>query len=219
MCGRYNLIDSPGVRALCELLGVALHPQTRLDIRPGSPGDFVLERDGRRELVAGLWSLLIEPKPDGTGFRPHPKFASFNARADRLQSSPLWRRRYTTQRAIVPATGWHEWLGKTCYWLRPERAIAFGALYEFWRFGERVVPAYTIITLPPHPKIAPFHDKSLPLMLGPEDFDAWLDPGFRHVDDFADLLAPRLKQDLYITPVASAASLSETGETLCIAAD
>jgi putative SOS response-associated peptidase YedK len=54
-------------------------------------------------------------------------------------------------------------------------AVALGGLYEIWRFGDELVPGFSVIRLPPHLKFAHIHAKSLPLMLEPEDFDAWLD--------------------------------------------
>lgn len=211
MCGRYNVTDSPYVRALMAGLGVPLYPQDRVNVAPGSEAQFVATLDGERRLTTGLWSALIEAKPDGSGYRPNPKFKTFNARYDRLQSSPLWRKLYRSQRAIVPASAWYEWLGKQCYQLAPTgAAIAFGGLYQLYRFGDRLVPAFAIITLPPHDRVRHIHDNSLPLMLRPQDYDAWLDPGFTHVDDFADLLHPVLYTTLQVTPIDGPKTLRAT---------
>lgn len=220
MCGRFNVTDDPYVQTLMEGLGMPLYPKPRRNIAPGAPGEFVVERDGQRQLVEGIWSLLVKQKPDGSGFRPDPEFKTFNARSDRLTSSPLWRRRYPNKRAIVPASGFHEWVGKQCYQVSQEgQALALGALYEFWDFDSEVVPSFTIITVPPNPRFAHIHDKSLPLMLERRDFDAWLDPDFHQVEAFADLMQSRLRHPLCVTPVASPATLEPVGPVEVIEAD
>lgn len=107
MCGRYNVSDRPETQQLLTALRVEGRAVPRRNIAPGAHGQFVIERDGQRELLDGLWSLLIEAKPDGSGFRPSPKFSTFNARSDRLQGSPLWRGRYAHKRAHVFLRGRH----------------------------------------------------------------------------------------------------------------
>jgi putative SOS response-associated peptidase YedK len=220
MCGRYNVLDSIEMRMLMNELRFDEIPEERRNVAPGSVAQFVLERDGQRQLVQGIWSLLIKPKLDGSGFRPDPKFSTLNARSDRLRSSPLWKRRYMQQRAIVPASAFHEWVGKQCYNIaQADQAIALGGLYECWQFGEALVPSFSIITVPPHPRFAHIHAKSLPLMLEPGDFDAWLDPSFTQVDAFNDLMQPRLRHALLATPVDTPKTLHPVGEAETIAAD
>lgn len=220
MCGRYNVSDRPATRQLLADLGVDGRLENRRNIAPGAHGQFVIERDGQRELLDGLWSLLIEPKPDGSGYRPSPKFSTFNARSDRLQGSPLWRGRYAHKRAIVPADGFHEWAGKQPFQVEQEgRAMALGALYEIWEFDGHVVPCFAVITAPPHPRFAHIHAKSLPLMLEPDDYDLWLDPTFSQTDAFQDLLLPRLRHALMATPIASPQTLQPMGASEVIAPD
>ncbi|AXK40773.1 SOS response-associated peptidase [Crenobacter cavernae] len=219
MCGRFNTLDTQELRELLQRLGVQALPEFRRDICPGQYAHFVIERNGERQLLNGMWSLLIEPRPSGVGFRPKPKYSTLNARSDNLMTLKSWRERYPRQRAIVPATAFHEWRDGQCYAITQPGAVAFGSLYELWPYGEQLVPAFSIITVPPHPKLSHIHEKSLPLLLEPGDFDTWLSPEFSHVDDFADLLQPRLRRPLLVTPVDSPKGLNPVGETEFIAAD
>ncbi|MDX1802024.1 MAG: SOS response-associated peptidase family protein [Marinobacter sp.] len=224
MCGRYNIIDSPEIRDLMEQLGLPLFPETWLDIAPGGRGQIVYDGGRGRTLVDAVWSLLIEPHPNGQGYRPSPRYSTFNARAGSLEQSPLWRKRVHRQRAIIPASGFHEWTGpkghKQCHYIAPVgSAIAFAGLYELWDFDGDCVPAFTIITLPPHPRFSHIHSKSLPLMLRPGDFDAWLDPGLTSLDPFRSLFEPRIRTPLRVTPVRSPRDLANVGEEEIIDAD
>jgi len=220
MCGRYHVSNSPAVQGLLNSLGMGESITPRRNIAPGAYGQFVIERDGQRALLDGMFSLLVEPKPAGVGYRPSPKFSTFNARSDRLTESRLWRGRFARQRAIVPADGFHEWAGKQCYDIIQEgRALALGALYELWEFDGVLVPAFSIITVPPHPRFAHIHPKSLPLLLEPKDHEVWLDPAFGQVEAFAGLMRPHLSRALVATPIGSPMTLQASGAPEIIAAD
>ena len=224
MCGRYNVTDDPLVQELLEILGIPIRAQTRLNIAPGAKGQIVYETNQGRTLEDAIWSLLIERKPDGSGYRPSPKYSTFNARSGNLGTSPLWKKRFHAQRAIIPASGFHEWTGekghKQCYNIRPtNNAIAFAGLYELWDFDGDIVPSYTIITLPSHPRFSHIHPKSLPLMLMPEDFDMWLDPLLTNTDPLQHLLRTQLRHPITVAPIRSPDDLEPTGLEEVIAAD
>ncbi|MFE8071802.1 SOS response-associated peptidase family protein [Marinobacteraceae bacterium S3BR75-40.1] len=224
MCGRFNVIDDPLVHELMDILGVPLYPETRRNVAPGGKGQIVLEAGCGRILEDAYWSLMIEPKPEGPGYRPSPKYSTFNARSTNLMKSPLWRKRFVSQRAIVPVSGFHEWVGekghKQCYNIRGrEDALALAGLYEYWEFGDETVPAFTVITLPPHPRFSHIHPKSIPLMLRQADFDAWLDPDFHDTNAFQDLLHTRISVPLVVEPVDSPNRLQPVGAEEVIAED
>jgi len=221
MCGRMNITDHPAMRALMEGLGLTGSPEPRLNIAPGSKTQFVRELEtGERQLVQGYWSLLIEPRPAGEGFRPSHRYSTFNAQSRRLESSPLWRSAFRDSRCVVPVSGFHEWLGKQCYDITPadSRAIALAGLYRHYRFGDTEVDAFTVITLPPQPAFSHIHSKSFPLMLLPEDYDAWLDPALKDTGAFSGLMAAGIRFPVRATPVVSPAKLKPTGPGQVIAA-
>lgn len=201
-------------------LGLDIFPEPRRNVAPGAFGQFVITREHERALVDGIWSLLIEPKPDGSGFRPHPKWKTFNAKSERLNSSPLWKKRFATQRAIVPISGFHEWKDKQCYQISADdQALALGGLYEFWQFGEQLVPSFSVITLPSHPTFSRVHEKSVPLILTQPDFDAWLDPAMTKTDAFQDLLQSRLPVTLNAVPINNPGQLRAVGDAMVLPAD
>ena len=224
MCGRYNVIDDPLMRDLREILGISMRAQTRLNIAPGAKGQIVYDSGQTSVMEDGIWSLLIEPKPDGNGYRPSPKYSTFNARSGSLGTSPLWKKRFHSQRAIIPASGFHEWTGekghKQCSNIHPvNSAIAFAGLYELSDFQGDVVPSFTIVTLPPHPRFSHIHPKSIPLMLRPEDFDMWLDPNLTNTDPLQHLLKTQIRQPIAVEPIRSPMELEPTAEKEDIAAD
>ena len=127
MCGRINVIDDPFVKDLMKLLRMSIYPRPKNNIGPGSLTDILIQQDDERLLVEALWSLLIEQKEDGNGYRPNPKWHTFNSKSSRLISSPLWSSAFKTYRAIIPASCFFEWKNKVCHAVKPvDSAIAFG---------------------------------------------------------------------------------------------
>lgn len=224
MCGRFNVTDDPLVQELLDQLSIPLKIKPRVNIAPGAKAQIVYETNQGRTLQDAIWSLLIERKPDGSGYRPSPKYSTFNARSGSLGTSPLWKKRFHSQRAIIPASGFHEWTGpkgnKQCYNIHPaDSAIAFAGLYELWEFDDEVIPSFTIITLPPHPRFSHIHPKSIPLMLTRKDFDMWLDHSLTNTDPFQHLLKTHISQPLLVEPIKSPVSLEQSGEAEEIEAD
>lgn len=226
MCGRYNITNDEPMRRLIARLGLETLPSPQLNVPPGATGEIVIETDAGRELRKALWSMLIEPRPDGQGYRPDAKYTTFNAQSRRLATSPLWKTHYRHHRAILPASGFHEWTGqpghKQCMNIQGaggNGALALASLYQEWDFGKQRVTSFAVITLPPHPRFAHVHGKSIPLMLTPDDFDAWLDPGFEDINAFHHLMQTHIPFELAVTPVASPKNLSPVGAAERIEAD
>ena len=221
MCGRYNVTDSPEIRALMEQLGLpGITPRFQNNVPPGGMGEFVIEAADDRYLLPGIWSLLIKPRPEGHGYRSNPKFHTFNARSDRLASSPLWKKVYPSKRCIVPVCAFHEWQDKQLYNIHPlDEATALAGLWQSWHSGEEQVNSFTVITLPLHPRFSHIHPKSIPLMLRPKDFDLWLDPGFHQVEAFQSLMKTHIPASLVCEPVRSTKNLERIGSAEILPAD
>lgn len=215
MCGRFNLIDSPEIQWLCETLGISLHgsPAGSIDhfargnIAPGSHIAIIHETAGERRVSEAIWWLFLDPE----SLKPNYKYASFNSRSDKLDNKRgISYRPYRESRCIIPASAFVEGLGdkKTYHMIElADSAIAFGGLYKAHlnqATGEMVYSA-SIITLPPlSPQWDAIHPKSMPLMLDFENkelVDKWLDPEFHDVEEFAELLQPKVQKTMKVTRI------------------
>jgi putative SOS response-associated peptidase YedK len=214
MCGRLNVTDNPGVRVLCDMIGLPLYPMNdnpqhtlRFSrfIKAGSTVSIIREKVGMRSLSAATWWLL--QKANETGFEPDFKWASFNTRYDKLNvPKSAGYKAFRESRGIIPASGFGETEGKgksaiyTDFTALEGEAIAFGGLCREWLHPGTGVSALScsVITLPPADWLLPYHTKASPLMLPQEDdtMDLWLDRGITNVEIFNDLLKPRLVQGL-----------------------
>ena len=112
-------------------------------------------------------------------------YSTVNARAETVTTSPVFREAMKRRRCLVPATGFYEWqkLDKKAKqpWtieLADGDVFAFAGLWDRWkdRATGGVLETYTIITTDPNDLVQPLHDR-MPVILAPQDYDRWLDPG------------------------------------------
>ena len=105
-----------------------------------------------------------------------------NARSETLGRKPSFKAAYKYRRCLIPVSGFYEWerKGKTkqAWYFRPPRdgvPFAFAGLWEHWTGpnGEELWSC-TIITTEANSVMSPVHHR-MPVILDPNQFDAWLD--------------------------------------------
>ncbi|MFB6346597.1 MAG: SOS response-associated peptidase, partial [bacterium] len=65
------------------------------------------------------------------------------------------------------------------------------------------VTSFTIITTDANEKLEPVHDR-MPVILSPEEYDAWLDPENNDPDQLVELLGPSSSDAVDLHPVSTA---------------
>lgn len=177
-----NLIDWPGeaLRARYNVAPTQLAPVVRADA------------EGKRHGALLTWGLVPFWAGDaGIGQK------MINARADGVGSKPAFRDAFAKRRCLVPVSGFYEWhkLGegarKQPYVIEraDQRVFMLAGLWERWTKGATPLETFTIITTGANELLEPIHDR-MPVILEPEAFDAWLDPGNSDADALTNLLKP-----------------------------
>ncbi|MGH6736385.1 MAG: SOS response-associated peptidase [Methyloceanibacter sp.] len=192
MCSRYNLTTPP--EAVRAYFGYADTPNfpARYNIAPTQPIPVVCrDREGGRRFRLMRWGLLPRFVKDPKKFP-----TLINARSEEALVKPSFRNAMRWRRCLVPADGFYEWTGpkgkRRPFLLRPREPglIAFAGLYERWRDPEGgEVDTVAILTCPANRTVAALHDR-MPVVLPPEQFEAWLDVNDVKPEDAAALLAP-----------------------------
>jgi putative SOS response-associated peptidase YedK len=196
MCGRFRLARSKEL--LDEAFGAVEGPvpvewEPRYNVAPGQSIVAVRQDAARpvRELVKLRWGLIPAwAKEASIGYK------MINARAETAAEKPAFRQAMRKRRCLIPADGFYEWKKAGgikfpyCFTLVDDSIFAFAGLWERWRnpAGEPI-ESCTILTTEPNELAREIHDR-MPVILSPEDYELWLDPGFARVDELKAMLQP-----------------------------
>ncbi len=81
--------------------------------------------------------------------------------------------------------------------------FALAGLWEVWHSPEGdEVHTFTILTTDANELVAPFHHR-MPVILGTEHFEEWLNPEEKRVGDLEHLLHPWRVDNLVVHPVST----------------
>jgi putative SOS response-associated peptidase YedK len=204
MCGRFTQQRSDA--ELAELFAaepLSDGPGGRFNIAPTDPASVVVEKAERRALTAYRWGLIPHwAKDSSIGSR------LINARAETLATSNAFRDSFAHRRCIVPADGFYEWRGTPgrrqpyLFHDRAGGALALAGLWSGWRDPQsgEIRRTFTIVTTEANELMAPVHDR-MPVILAPETWTRWLDPGLEDVAELQGLLVPPGEAVLAAYPV------------------
>ncbi|HXE26824.1 MAG TPA: SOS response-associated peptidase [Roseiarcus sp.] len=139
--------------------------EAREDIRITDPAPIVRAVQGEPEagdLVQRRWSW---PGPNGKPV--------YNFRSD--------GREFADRRCLIPADGFYEFTDpadkkkkRKDKWLFTRAGEPWFCIAGIWRTDKDGGEAFTMLTLPPGPDIAPYHDRQIAI-LDRKDWAAWLD--------------------------------------------
>ena len=109
----------------------------------------------------------------------------------------------------MPADAFYQWkkIGKGkqpfCFEVNGGELFAFAGLWDRWKDPTGSwVKTCSILTTTPNAVTAPVHDR-MPVILNPDNYDLWLDPGMRDVSAASDLLKPYDARAMRCYPVST----------------
>ena len=113
------------------------------------------------------------------------KLATFNARAETIETKPFFRGAFKRNRCLIPVSGYYEWQdtadGKQPWYFTARDAspaLTIAGLWDEWRdkaSGEALTFCTMIITKPNN-FVAEVHDR-MPVLLTEKNFEPWLSGG------------------------------------------
>ena len=206
MCGRFNVIDSPGLQQLLRDLGIDLKLPSKANIAPTEAVALVREGGSGREMAAARWWLTPSWAP-----AVDQKYAMFNARSETLATSRAFRTPFKRQRGIVPMSSFIEWrteAGVKQPWLisNDRQALAAAALWDVWEGDGSALLSCTLVTTEAAGVFAPWH-KRMPVLLSPDETARWLDNA-HPVAANDPIFRSELKCDWYLRPLSRQVSYS-----------
>jgi putative SOS response-associated peptidase YedK len=220
MCGRFTLFESGQI--LSKMFGAPLtdSPASRYNIAPSQPVLVVrcAPESGRREFALTRWGLVPSwAKDPAIGNR------LINARAETAHEKPAFRAAFRSRRCLIPASGFYEWQRlekkKQPYFIRMQdgRPFAFAGLWEHWEGPDgSAIETCAILTTGSNAVITPVHDR-MPVIIGPGNYDRWLDPADRKPESLNPLLVPYDPEGMIAYPVSPRVNSPANDDKGCIA--
>jgi len=181
MCGRYRL--SRRKQLVEEYFASASDEpdwEARYNIASTQPVPIILQNPTQfvRELSMMRWGLVPSWVKDTSGAA-----SMINARSETASTKPAFADAFKHRRCLIPADGFYEWkrTGTSkqpfCFEVNDGALFAFAGLWDHWRdASERWLTTCSILTTTPNALTSDVHDR-MPVILSPEDYDVWLDPG------------------------------------------
>jgi putative SOS response-associated peptidase YedK len=172
MCNDYRLLTNAAelfegfseTRIKIRFSEGAPNIEAREDIKITDTAPIVLASDdgaGTGDLVQRRWSW---PGQNGKPI--------YNFRSD--------GREFSSGRCLIPADGFYEFTDpkdkkkRKDKWLFTKTGEPWFCVAGIWRTDSQVGEAFTMLTMPPGPDIAPYHDRQIAI-LDRGDWAAWLD--------------------------------------------
>ncbi len=145
-----------------------------------------------------------------------------NARMETVTEKPAFRQAFAKRRCLLPADGYYEWYAteqktkagrpvKQPFFIHPSdgSVMAMAGLYEIWRDPtrddddpQRFRWSCTVLTTTAEDAVGHIHDR-MPLLVEPERYAAWLDPGQDDPELLRSLLVPAAPGRLEAYPVST----------------
>jgi putative SOS response-associated peptidase YedK len=205
MCGRYRLSRRKQLVekhfATDEWEG---NWEPRYNIAPTQPVP-VIRQDSKkpvRHLSLICWGLIPSWSKDSSA-----SAKMINARSETASALSAFRESLRLRRCLVPADGFYEWqrTGKAkqpfCFEVNDGELFAFAGIWDRWRDSTgTVVETCSILTTTPNAVTASIHDR-MPVIVDPESYDLWLDPGMSDTRVVSHVLRPFDARQMRCYPV------------------
>jgi putative SOS response-associated peptidase YedK len=207
-------------------------PEVDFNVAPTKPVLAVVQRHPRdaagtpdrsrteRSVRVLRWGLVPSWAKD-----PSVGSRMINARAETAAEKPAFRKALASRRCLMPALGWYEWkrgdgpgpksAAKQPYFVTGTdgASLAMAGVWEFWRSpGEKggdgtedasqVLVTCAVLTTDAVGPLAEIHHR-MPLLLPPEHWNDWLDPGAAAPAPLLAPPSPALVAGLELRPVSS----------------
>jgi putative SOS response-associated peptidase YedK len=207
MCGRYRLSQRKQLVQEyfdCDTWDEDWFP--RYNIAPTQSVPVIRQnpKEPIRELSLMQWGLIPYWAKDTSGAA-----STINARSETAATKPAFRDPIRFRRCLIPADGFYEWKRTAtskqpyCFEVNDGELFAFAGLWDGWRDSiGKWVKTCSILTTIPNAVTSAVHDR-MPVILHPDSYDLWLDPGITDAHVASELLKPFDAESMKTYPVSA----------------
>ena len=220
MCGRFALYSDPFTLARRFEAEALPELRPRYNIAPTQNIPIVREEGEKRRFALARWGLIPHWAKD-----MKIGYSTINARAETVAEKPAFRNAFRHRRCLIPADGLYEWQVipdskvKQPWFiaLRDREPMAFAGLWERWRSPEgEELESCSIIVTDANEIMRPIHDR-MPVILAPEDWDAWLETDAKDAQALQNMLKPYPAEGMAAWPVSTKVNSPRNDSVECMA--
>jgi putative SOS response-associated peptidase YedK len=207
MCGRYRLSRRKQIiEEHFDAVSGEEEWSPRCNIAPTQPIPVIRQhpKEPVRQLSLMKWGLIPSWAKD-----PSAAAMMINARSETAATKPAFRDALKSRRCLIPADAFYEWsrVGKAkqpyCFEVSDGELFSFAGIWDRWKDPSgNWIRTCSILTTMPNTVTAPVHDR-MPVILDPDAYELWLDPGMRDVSAVSDMLKPYDARQMRRYPVST----------------
>lgn len=192
MCGRFDIHSAIEIIAkIFQIDSITYIIQPNYNVAPTQDIAIVINDGKQNRLISSHWGFIPSwAKEKKTAY------SMINARAETIDTNRSYKDAFLSQRCIVVADGFYEWLKqdkvKIPYYihLKSGNPMGFAGLFNNWVSPEgEEICSCTIITSDSDELVKPLHDR-MPVILHPSDFGLWVNPDEHNKEVLLPLLKP-----------------------------
>jgi len=206
MCGRYALYSNiEQIKSQFPIDRGESEDSPNYNVAPTQEVLAVIHQEGLNILGKLHWGLVpFWAKETKIGSK------MINARQETVAAKPAFREAFKKRRCLIPADGFYEWYGEkgekqpVFITMPDKRPFAFAGLWESWQDKAGPGTVYrscTIITREAAGTLEKIHHR-IPVVLAPEAYTAWMEPGKNGVESLQELLSWGSVTDFTFYPVS-----------------
>lgn len=218
MCGRFVLYSNlEQIKEAFNIQQVGWEPEPSYNVAPTQEVATVVQREVGNSLEKMKWGLIPFWSKD-------PKIGSrmINARSETLSEKPSFKRPLKSQRCLVIADGFYEWVkteyGKVPMFIRSksQRPLGLAGLYDVWKSPQgEAITSCTIVTTGANDFMLPIHGR-MPLILPKPLETEWLDPATPNIDEWLLALTPYPNDEMEAYEVSRRVNSPQNNSAECI---
>jgi putative SOS response-associated peptidase YedK len=207
MCGRYRLSRSKQfIEEHFDTVSSEEEWTPRYNIAPTQPVPVIRQnpKEPVRDLSLVRWGLIPSWAKDSS-----VAAKMINARSETASTKPAFRDALKSRRCLIPADGFYEWMRTAkakqpyCFEVDEGKLFAFAGIWDRWKDPSgKTIETCSILTTTPNAVTSPVHDR-MPVILDPDCYDLWLDPGMRDVVAASEMLKPSDARRMRCFPIST----------------
>jgi len=219
MCGRYRLSRRKQIiEQYFDCYPWADDWWPRFNIAPTQSVPVIRQhpKEPVRQITSMRWGLIPNWARDAS-----IASGTINAKSETAATKPAFRDTLKFRRCLIPADGFYEWkkMGASkqpfCFEVNNGKLFAFAGIWDGWKNAAgQWIKTCSILTTIPNAVTSAVHDR-MPVILDPDSYDVWLDPGMHDAAALSEFLTPYDARLMRCYPVSSRVNHSGNDDEEC----